>query len=32
MSSHPGRVKLKTIIKMVKTASLHGTQCVKVGV
>ena len=28
----PGRVILKTIIKMVQTASLPGTQCVKVGV
>ena len=27
----PGRVKPKTIIKMVQTASLHGTQCVRVG-
>ena len=26
------RVIPKTIIKMVQTASLHGTQCVRVGV
>ena len=32
MSSPPGRVIPKTIIKMVQTASLHVTQCVSVGV
>ena len=30
--SPPGQVIPKTIIKMVQTASLHGTQCVRVGV
>ena len=32
LSSPPGRVIPKTIIKMVQTASLHGTPCVRVGV
>ena len=32
VSSPPDRVIPKTIIKMVQTASLHGTQCVRVGV
>ena len=32
MSSPPGRVIPKTIVKMVQTASLHGTQRVRVGV
>ena len=32
MSPPPGRVIPKTIIKMVQTASLHGTQYVRVGV
>ena len=32
VSSPPGRVIPRTIIKMVQTASLHGTQCVRVGV
>ena len=31
VSSPLGRVIPKTIIKMVQTASLHGTQCVRVG-
>ena len=28
----PGRVTPKTIIKMIETASLHGTQCFRVEV
>ena len=32
VSSPLGWVIPKTIIKMVQTASLHGTQCVRVGV
>ena len=32
MSSPPGRVIPKAIIKMVQTAFLHGKQCVTVGV
>ena len=32
VSSPPGRGIPKTIIKMAQTVSLHGTQCVRVGV